>query len=124
MPRLFTELVFDRTIRGTTEVFTSPTLNARLGEGDLLLYEIEVSEASGTTPTITVRHWHSTSNDDAGFKALPALWSAQSLASLPYRDVQAQAGAVKLAGSGKLGLALGNADNVARVRVWVTARSN
>jgi hypothetical protein len=55
MARDFNQLVFDRTVRGTIEVFTSAELNELLGRADEAVVEIEVSEAGGTSPTISLR---------------------------------------------------------------------
>ena len=121
MPLAFNQLIFDRTVRGATEVFTSPEFNELLARADDLVFEVEVSDASGTTPAITCRGWHCSSNEDLGFKARTAFISGASLASLPYRSVTVESG-TRIGGFYKLGIALSGSDNVARVRIWCTGR--
>ena len=121
MPLAFNELIFDRTIRGTTEFFSSAQFNELIGRADDLIFEVEVSEASGTTPALTARVWRCSSNDDSGFKARTAFLSGASLASLPYRSVTVEGG-TRLAGYCRIGFALSGADNIARIRVWATGR--
>lgn len=119
--RAFNELVFDQTVRGTTaEVFSAATWDEVLGRADALVYEIEVEEASGSTPTLTVRHHHSCSGK--GFVPLADLVTTASLSTLPVRSVVAQVG--PLAGLGRVGVSLGAASGtpVARVRIWATGR--
>ena len=118
--RLFTELVFDQVVRGSNiEVVSPAQFNDLLGRAYDLVYEIEVEEASGTTPTISVRHLHS--NSGKGFVGLPNLVSAVSLGTLPYRDVTAQPGL--LGGLGQVGVTLGGTTPSARVRIWATGWS-
>ena len=95
------------------------SMNSSSTSADEIAYEIEVEEASGTSPTITVRHLHSASGKK--YTGLTALVSAQSLSSLPYRDVKTQTG--PLAGFGAVGVTLGGSDNLARVKIWATGRS-
>ena len=122
MPRLYTLLVFDGTIRGTAEVYTSPQHNDALGRADDCVIEYEVSEASGGSPTLTVKHYHSCSQEDGAWKLKNTVFSAVSLSSLPVRDTTGSAG--DFAGFARLGFTLGGSTPVARLRVWVTGRSN
>lgn len=117
--RAFNELVFDQTVRGNAEVTSSPTYDDLLGKADQVVYEVEVEEASGTSPTISMRHLHS--NSGKGFIGLADLISAVSLASLPYREVKTQSG--PLGGKGRVGVILGGTNPVARVRIWATGRT-
>lgn len=118
--RAFNELVFDQTVRGTTEVFSSSDFNDRLGRADELTYEIEVEESSGTSPTITVRHLHS--NSGKGFVGMSAILTAVSISSPPFRDVKTVSG--PLGGLGQVGVVLGGTSPVARVRIWACGRTN
>ena len=117
--RAFNQLVFDQTVRGTTEVVSSMEYADLLGKADDLVYEVEVDDSSGTTPTLTLRHLHSVSG--RGFIGLAAIVSGASIASPPYRNVAAQAG--PLGGLGQVGITLAGTNPVARVRVWATGRT-
>lgn len=117
--RAFNELVFDGTVRGVLDVYSSSDFNDRLGRADELTYEVEVEEASGTAPTITVRHLHS--NSGRAFIGLSAFVSGGSLASLPFRDVKTVTG--PLGGLGQVGVTLGGTSPVARVRIWACGRT-
>jgi hypothetical protein len=119
--RKFNVLLMDRTIRGTQEVLTTNEFNDLLGSADEVVYEIEVSEAGGTTPAVSLRHLHCNSNEDLGFKGLTNLINQQSLATLPYRDVVMQAG--PLGGLGKAGVKLDGTTPTARVRLWACGRT-
>ena len=70
MARIYNMLVFDRFIRGTAEVFTAPGLDEAIGRADDCLIEVEVSEATATTPTLTLKHYHSCSGEDGGSRKL------------------------------------------------------
>ncbi len=49
--RLFTHLVFDQIVRGTETAFSPPEFNDSLGKAAKLVYEVEVEESGGTSPT-------------------------------------------------------------------------
>lgn len=117
--RLFTTLVFDQVVRGTGEVVSPPEFNDLLGKARDLVYEVEVEEAAGTSPTISVRHKHS--NSGKGFVALANLLTTVALDNLPFRDVKAQPG--PLGGQGQIAVQLGGTNPTARVRIWVTGWS-
>ncbi len=117
--RLFNVLVFDQLVRGTAEVTSAPEFNDLLGKASQLVYEIEVEEASGTSPTISFRHKES--NSGKGFVARPNLVTTQALDALPYRDVKFQVG--PLGGLGQAAVQLGGTTPTARVRIWVTGWS-
>jgi hypothetical protein len=119
--RLFNILVMDQIVRGTGEVFSSSDFNEVLGRASDLVYEVEVEDAGGTSPTISVRHLMSNSGKDK-FVGLANLINGDSLATLPYRNIKAQVG--PLAGLGQVGVTLGGASPWARVRIWATGRSN
>ena len=119
--KVFNELVFDETVRGTTEVLSRPEFDDVLGQADEIVYEVEVEESGGTSPTLTLRH-HS-SNSGKGFVAQSALVTTADISTnqLPYRDVKAQT--TVLGAKGRLGIALGGTLPTARVRVWACGRS-
>jgi hypothetical protein len=117
--RLFNQLVFDQIVRGTSEVVSPSDFNDLLGSAYDLTYEVEVEEASGTSPTISVRHLHSCSGK--GFIGMANLITTAGLGSLPFRDVKTQSG--PFAGLGQVGVTLGGTNPVARVRIWATGRS-
>lgn len=117
--RIFNQLVFDQVVRGNTEIVSPPEFHETLGKADALVFEVEVEEAAGTTPNISVRYKHS--NSGKGFVGFANIITTASLATLPYRDVKSQAG--PLGGMGQVGITLGNSDNSARVRVWACGRS-
>lgn len=117
--RLFTTLVFDQFVRGTAEVASPPEFNDHLGKASSIVYEIEVEEAAGSSPVISVRHKHS--NSGKGFIALTNLLTTTALDTLPFRDVKVQAG--PLGGLGQVAVQLGGTNPVARVRIWATGWS-
>ncbi len=117
--RLFTHLVFDQIVRGTETAFSPPEFNDSLGKAAKLVYEVEVEDSGGTSPTITVAHWHS--NSGKGFVALTALVSAQSVADPTYRALVAQSG--PLGCQGRVAVTLGGTSPFARVRIWATGWS-
>ena len=116
--RSFNELVFDQFVRGVVEVVSSAEFNELLGRADQLTFEIEVEDASGTSPTISVRYLHG--NSGKGFIGLANFITNASLASLPFRDVKTQVG--PLGGLGQVGVTLGGTNPVARVRIWACGR--
>ena len=116
---LFNELVLDTVIRGTPEVVSASQRNVVLGKADNVIYEVEVLEATGTAPTLTLRHLHS--NGGNGFIGMTALLAAVDISAPPYRNVKGQAG--PLGGLGQVGITLGGTNPVARVRVWAVGRS-
>ena len=116
--RAFNQLVFDQIVRGTVEVVSSADFNDVLGRADELTYEIEVEDATGTNPTISVRHLHS--NSGKGFIGLANLLTNAALSTLPFRDVKTQVG--PLGGLGQVGVTLGGTTPVARVRIWACGR--
>jgi len=124
MARLLTELVFDQTIRGTTQVLSQPQFNEIMGRGDTLTFEVEVEDASGTTPTITVAVAHSNSGKLFLPVATTPQINAESIASgaLPYRKVFTYEAAT-VASLVQLQVTLGGTTPVARVRIWCCARS-
>lgn len=117
--RAFTQLVLDQTVRGTIEVVSSVEYADQIGKADDLVYEVEVDDSSGTSPTLTLRHLHSVSG--RGFIGLPAAITAASIATPPYRNVAVVSG--PLGGLGQVGITLGGTSPVARVRVWATGRT-
>lgn len=117
--RLFTTLVFDQIVRGTSEVVSPPEFNDLLGKAHELVYEFEVEEASGTTPTITARHKHS--NSGKFFVALANSLTTVTLDTLPYRDIKTVSG--PFAAQGQIGVVLGGTTPTARVRIWATGWS-
>ncbi len=118
--RIFTTVVFDQIVRGNAEVSSAAEFNELLGKAYDLVFEVEVEESSGTTQTITVKYkW---CNSGKGFKDHPVtLLNAASLAALPFRSVVSLAGPFALLG--QLGITLGSADAVARVRIWASGLS-
>lgn len=117
--RIFTTLVFDQTVRGSAEVVSSAEFDELLGKAYDLYYEVEVEESSGTTQTITVKH--KMGNSGKGFLNHVTVVNGASIASPPYRGGGAVSG--PLGRLGQVGVTLGHADAVARVRVWVTGWS-
>lgn len=119
--RLFNILVMDQMVRGTAETVSALEFADTLGKADSIVYEIEVEDASGTTPTISVRHLHC--NSGKAFVGLPNIVTTASIAtgSLPYRDVKTVS--APLAGLGQVGVTLGGTSPVARVRIWACGRS-
>ena len=117
--RVFSELIFDDVIRGTGEVYSSPGFNELLGKADEVVYELYVSVSSGTSPTVTLRHLHSCSNQGT-FTGLSSLINGASISSVPYQNVVQQTG--PLGGYGKAGITLGGTNPTARIRIWATGR--
>lgn len=119
--RLFNELVIDQYVRGTAEVVSPPQWNELLGRADDLVYEVEVEESTGTSPTITIRHLQS--NSGKKFVGLANLINAAAIDNLPFRDIKTQAG--PLGGLGQVGVQLGASSGTptARVRIWACGRA-
>ena len=120
--RLFTQLVFDQTVRANAnndEILTSADYNALLGKGYDLVIEIEVEEATGAAPTVTLRYKHS--NSGKAFVALPDLITTAALTTLPYRNVKMVTG--PLAALGQIAVKLAAATDTARVRIWASGWS-
>ena len=118
----FTELVMDQLLRGATETFTSAKFDEQLGASYDLVLEVEVEEASGATPTITVKSY--TSNSGKGFALVNTLVNGGDLSNVatnPYRVYAAQSGPLgKLV---RLSATIGGTSSpIARVRIWVTGR--
>ncbi len=116
--RSFNQLVFDQLVRGTAEIMSPAEFNDLLGKADELTCEIEVEEATGTSPTISVRHLMCSSGK--GFIGLADLLTNVSLATLPLRDVRTQIG--PLGAMGQVGVTLGGTTPSARVRIWACGR--
>ncbi len=117
--RLFTTLVFDQIVRGAAEVASPPEFNELLGKAYEIYYEVEVEESSGTTQSITVKH--KMSNSGKGFLNHVTVINAASTAAPPYRGGGAVTG--PLGRLGQVGVTLGHADAVSRVRIWATGWS-
>lgn len=121
--RLFNQLIFDQTVRANAnndEVVCSPEFNALLGKAYDLVFEIEVEEATGAAPTLTVKYKQT--NSGKVFTALAAdLVTTVSLATLPYRTIKPVSG--PLAALGQISVKLAAATDTARVRVWVSGWS-
>ena len=120
--KIFTEIVFDGTVKGTTEVFSSAQFDELLGKPDEICYEVEVEESSGTTPTISVAHYHSNSGKGHIATTASPLVSAADISSPPYRSVVQQSGQT-LGARGRVGVKLLGTTPTARVRIWATGRS-
>ncbi|HNH48190.1 MAG TPA: hypothetical protein PKY30_14200 [Myxococcota bacterium] len=118
--RLFTVLVFDQIVRGTSEVVSSSEHNDLLGKAHDLVYEVEVEEATGTTPTLSLRH--KVSNSGKGFIPMTDLLTTVALDTFPYRNIARQTG--PLGAMGQVAVQLGGTSPVARVRIWVTGWSS
>lgn len=119
--KIFEELIFDQTVRSTTEVLSRPEFDELLGKADEIVYEVEVEESSGSAPTVSFRH-HS-SNSGKGFVAQSLLINAADISTnaLPYRNVVAQT--TVIGGRGRVGITLGGTTPTARVRVWACGRT-
>lgn len=125
--RTFHQLVFDETVEGTTDVFTSPTFNALLGLSDSLTisgYTNAVSVTSGT-PTLTVRvqqgpdqrHW----DDRNGTAEVNGATLSQTAETTFSGNDGSPVGATRPA-FGRLKITLGGTGPKARVKIWVTGR--
>ena len=121
--KVFSELVFDAFVRGTTEVYSAPQFNETLGKADDIVLEVEVEEAAGSSPTVTVAHYHSISGKGFAASSGTALFNLIDISAPPYRDVKTQSG--PLGGLGRIGVKLGASSGTptARVRVWAVGRS-
>ena len=118
--RAFKEKVFDQMVRGSAAVYSPTERQELLGRADVLVFEVEVEEAGGTTPAISVSYMFS--NSGKGFLTVSGGISSASLASLPYRSSFTTSG-YALGALGQLSVTLANSDNTERVRIWACGRT-
>ena len=118
----FNELVFDQFTRGGVKVFTPAKFDEILGSATDLAVEIEVEEASGSTPTITVECLCSSSGKAVvTLSTLVTNGDISNVATTVYRVFVTQAGPLgKLV---RLSVLIGGTSNpTARVRIWAAGR--
>ncbi len=119
MARLFNLKVFDEYIEGTSTYTSSHELNDTLGRADALVVQADVMNSSGTTPTLTLKYWHS--NDGRSFVTQSTLINAADISSTPYQTI-VDTGTGHLAAFGRLELSLGGTTPAAYVRITVCGR--
>lgn len=123
--KVFHELVYDDYVSDVDPTYSDPAFDARLGAAERLALVVVADEVSGTAPAVTLGLEHSGDGENwvakgggAAVKAVALVAgqaSAQCVGGGDYGGAPAL-GFVRL----KLAMASGSA---ARLRVWVTGRS-
>jgi hypothetical protein len=121
--RSYHRLVFDGAVSGTTAIYTNPRFNTLLALTELIEIGCVVSQASGTTPTLSVQCQVSPDNENWFDKSGTAEIAA---ASLSTSDVSIAGGKSSTTDSTvgfvRLKISLGGSDNKATLRIFVTGR--
>ncbi len=119
------ELIFDDVVQGTSDVYTDPKWNEKLGVADVFTVGAIASQAGGTSPTLTVqveqgpdeRRWENR-NTTAEINGVTLSKTAENVETANDGD---PAGATRLAFV-RLRIQLGGTDPQARLKIWVTGR--
>ncbi len=116
-------LVFDDFINGTTSVYTPSQLNDVLGRSDQIAAHAVSDQASGTSPTITVRIQASGDNRNFDDKAGSALIATSNLtANATNSHHGADGGSTQNDAYVRLAITLGGTSPSAHVKLYVCLR--
>lgn len=122
MGKAFNILVFDGWIVNSTEISTDPSLAATLGSADELRFQINVTEASGTTPSVVTNYY--LSNDNVHFDtATPAIAFTTPALVAPAQYFWSSSANWVNGGFGRVGVKMGQSATKAYVRVYVAGRT-
>jgi hypothetical protein len=121
--RSYHRMVFDGTLAGTSPVYTDPRFNVMLALTELIEIGCVISQASGTTPTLTVQCQISPDGVNWVDKSTTAEVDAASLST----SALTIAGGHSLTTDSTIGfvrlkMTLGASDNLATFKVFVTGR--
>lgn len=121
MPRSFNKVVFEGNIRGTSETFTNPEFDDLLGMARDLVLQTVVQTSGGTTPALTIKHYHSNDRENWALASTPV--NQQDVSSPPWSDIDILTGG-PFAAYSRLSLAMDASDSTAYVRLIICGRSN
>lgn len=116
--RLFCELVYEGYISGTNEVRTASKYNDLLGRADEIVYEVTYGGVTGSSPTVTVAHYHSSCNDGT----FPQKGVAINAVSIGSGTSAIGSVSGPLAAYGQAGIQLGGTTPAAQIRLYATGR--
>ena len=123
--RSFHVLAYDDVVAGTTAAYTPPHLDDLLGAVESLSFMVSASQATGTSPTLTVQveqspdeiRWENR-NTTAEINASSLSGTADNIKTANDGD---PAGTTRLPYA-RLRIQLGGTTPQARVKLWVTGR--
>lgn len=126
MAILWSGLVFEGGVSGTTTAYTGPELYRRIAMGEKYAMQARVTQVSGTSPTVAIVL------EQSNEAAAAAAWvtkatllvatavNANSVNFLQGTDVGTSPGMANM----RVGITLGGTTPNAYVEVWLTVRSN
>ena len=123
--RIWTKLIFDETIVGTTDVFTSPEHNLLLGQCDKHHFHAVIDQVSGTTPSLAGRFQHSGDQRNWDNKnGSNELASGTLVTTGTNNTMGTDPGTAVGAGYGRMKFTLAGTNPVAHVKLYVTGRDS
>jgi hypothetical protein len=123
MPRIYTKDVFNEVLSSTTTQFTNQEDYDFLGRADRISMQLHVTNAAGTTPTLTVKLWGS-SDGGKNWVTVATPWSMVSLTVGGVYDSVVDTGSTILPSLLKFEFQLGGATQSAYVKLSVTGRTD
>lgn len=122
--RSYCTLVFDDTVVGTGNAYTSPQFEDLLGQSDRTALQAVTDLVSGTLPTLTVSFEHSSDGRNWAAKNGTAEINGTTLVPTVTNNFSgAEAGTNPGHGRARLRIALGGTNPQAHVKIYATGRS-
>ena len=123
MPRVYTKDVFNEVLSSTITQFTLQEDYDLLGRADRISMQLHVTNASGTTPTLTVKLWGS-SDGGKNWVTVTTPWSLLALTVGGVTDAVVDTGSTILPSLLKFEFQLGGTNPSAYVKLSVTGRTD